>query len=100
MAKPVRTITNFELAMNAHKKGKDPFPLLKKHALKQLHDYQNMGVKKVQIYGAGNTSCQKCRALNGKILTIPEALETMPIPVSNCDNDYGYCRCIYLPTIQ
>lgn len=70
---------------------------LQKSRKGSLLGYKSMGVKTVRILSAGNSSCSKCSELNGKIFTIDEALEQMPIPVRNCDNVYGYCRCLYFP---
>ncbi len=81
--------------------GKDPFRSLQESMRCQLRDYHSSGVvKKVQVYSAGNSSCDKCKELRGKILTVEQALETMPIPVDNCANSYGYCRCVYLPIVD
>jgi len=93
--------TYFEQALKLHKAGKDAFPLLQEHQRSQLRSYQASGVvKKVEILTAGDSSCEKCKSLHGKILTISEAFRTMPIPVANCKNAYGYCRCVYLPVID
>jgi hypothetical protein len=56
-----------------------------------------MGVNTVKISGVEDISCSECKLLHGKKFTISEALEHMPIPVRECKNYFGYCRCIYLP---
>jgi DNA-directed RNA polymerase subunit RPC12/RpoP len=64
-----------------------------------LRNYQSMGVRKVEILTAGDSyCCEKCRALKGKVFTVKKALETMPIPVMDCEK--GLCRCIYLSVVD
>lgn len=65
-----------------------------------LLGYQIGHVKEVEILDAGDSSCAICQSLRRKKYTIQEALKTMPIPVKNCKNDYGFCRCIYLPIVE
>jgi len=77
--------------------GQDFFRVLQESAKCELYRYKSTGINKLEIFPAGN-SCSKCHLLNGKILTITEALETMPIPVKNCE--MGFCRCCYLPVIE
>lgn len=77
--------------------GKDFFRVLQESTKCELYHYQSMGTNhKLEIFPAG-TSCSKCHLRNGKILTITEALETMPIPVKDCE--MGFCRCVYLPVV-
>ena len=92
----------FEQALFLHfEEGKECFHILQESKRCQLRDYQYSGiVKKVEIVGAGDSSCAKCQALRGKVFTVTEALESMPIPTENCENAYGYCRCVYLPIID
>jgi hypothetical protein len=89
----------FEQALFLKDEGKNPFKVLQESKRCELRGYQSFGVKKVQILSSGS-SCDKCKTLNGKIFTIKEALETMPIPIDNCDNLYRYCRCVYLPIVN
>lgn len=64
-----------------------------------LLNYFQMGVKEVEILDAGASSCPICQSLRGKVFTIQKAFAEMPIPVKDCDNAYGYCRCTYLSKI-
>ncbi len=52
-------------------------------------------VEKVQI-SAGHDSCTSCKKLDGKTISLENALKSMPIPVKNCTNEYFGCRCIYV----
>jgi hypothetical protein len=64
-----------------------------------LRNYQSMGVRKVEILTAGDSyCCEKCRALKGKVFTVKKALETMPIPVMDCEK--GWCRCLYVSAVD
>ncbi len=91
----------FEQALVLNDEGKDCFDPLQESKRCSLRSYQSEGiVHKVQILAAGDSSCDKCKALNGKVITIEQALESMPLPVRNCDNAYKYCRCVYLPVIE
>lgn len=47
--------------------------------------------------GSKNSACDKCAKQNGKSFTIDEALQEMPIPVKDCENDF--CRCTYTTSI-
>lgn len=74
------------------------------HILKQAKKFelkaiQKEGFKKVQI-SPSYYSCPSCLEQKDKILTIDEALETMPLPNKDCthvlqDPDRGYCQCKY-----
>jgi hypothetical protein len=76
--------------------GQDFFSLLQESAKCELRRYQATNVHKVEILTTG--ACSKCQSLQGKIFTVKEALETMPIPVKDCEN--VFCRCTYLPVIE
>lgn len=84
-----------ELARILCEEGGSFFPILQEARKCELQNYQSQGLEHVEIL-AGN--CEKCRPLNGKVLTIKEALDTMPIPVKECEN--GWCSCMYTSTID
>lgn len=52
----------------------------------------------IEIFTEGD-SCDKCRALRGKVWTIAEALAENPLPCRDCantnENGFGWCRCQY-----
>ena len=68
-------------------------------------DYRQAGLKKVEVLTANQASCDACNKQNRKILTIDEALETMPIPVKECSTEVfvdgkGFCRCLYVACVD
>ena len=87
------------------KEGKDVFHLLQESAKCKLMDYRQAGLKKVEVLTANQASCDACNKQNRKILTIDEALETMPIPVKECSTEVfvdgkGFCRCLYVACVD
>jgi hypothetical protein len=63
------------------------------------------GVEKVQIMTCGSDSCEACQNLDGKTLTIDEALHTMPLPCKGCTMNVvgtrpGFCRCLYTAVVS
>jgi hypothetical protein len=47
-------------------------------------------------------TCPACKRVHEKLLTIEEALRTMPIPIKTCANradnkSYAFCSCSYFP---
>ena len=50
-------------------------------------------------------SCEGCQKLNGRMLTIDEALREKPIPYQNCSHEIekgkpGWCLCHYQPVFK
>lgn len=83
-----------------------PFFEMRREAMRyQLLDLKARGAERVRIVsGHDGMVCPRCAALSGRVLTIEEALEEMPLPV-HCDNagrkvhiadDRGWCRCFYV----
>jgi predicted RNA-binding Zn-ribbon protein involved in translation (DUF1610 family) len=61
-------------------------------------------VKGVEIL-VNHGSCRACKKQNGKVFTIDEALEKMPLPCKGCTTNVftdaaPFCRCIYLTVID
>lgn len=95
-----------EMAYIVAKEGKEAQHLIKERNKCELNRLKKEGITtKVEILiGDIETSCKYCISLEGKILTIDEALKTMPIP-GDCLNDvfgtgHSFCRCNYLPIID
>jgi hypothetical protein len=70
----------------------------------KLQNYKvtNSSLKYVQIFCIGKNSCQSCNSQNSKILSIDEALKSMPLPNKNCTKSLnngkpGFCECMYIP---
>lgn len=88
----------WDRAYKLYKEGKEFHKDLGEAARCDLRRYQSEGVKIVEILAAGDSSCDKCKSLNGKQIAIKEALKTMPIPVKDCGR--GFCRCCYTPVVD
>lgn len=95
----------YQMALFYSDLDKDPFPLLQESAKLELMDIMKQGItNKVRILTPKN-GCEICQNHNGVVLTIKEALETMPIPCRECTTQvysekYGFCRCSYLSEIK
>ncbi|MCX5701698.1 MAG: hypothetical protein NTW64_01805 [Candidatus Omnitrophica bacterium] len=94
--------SHYDKAIELCKSGENFINELKKRHIEELHRYKEAGIKKVEILTAGpGNSCEECYKLHGKVLTIEEALKTMPLPVRGCNMDVfgvekGFCRCGYV----
>jgi len=93
----------FAMAEFTHKEGKESFHLLQQSAKYRLIDYKNLGVKIVEILATN--PCEYCKKMEGKKLSIQEALETMPIPAKECQMDLfdtgkTFCRCTYVQSFN
>lgn len=80
--------------------GKDfTADLVESKRLELLHLKTHEFVKKVQIITSSG-SCLSCKAHSDKVITIDEALNTMPLPHPDCQRPLngtkGFCRCTYL----
>jgi len=101
-----RKMIYYEIALFLDQQGKDPFEALQQSARMDLMKFKKDGfVRRVSILTAGQDSCEVCRRLQGRVLTIEEALEKMPIPCRECahrmhDEDRGFCRCRYAAEIE
>lgn len=86
-------LTYDDMAMFVVEEDKDCFELLCQRAkmqLMRLRHYTN----KVRI-SCSKSPCDSCRQLDGKIITVEEAMNRMPIPCRACTNKY--CKCTYSP---
>ena len=73
----------------------------------QLHHLQSLGIEKVRIRTSQDERvCSHCKSWEGKVITVEDALEQMPIPGPNCDdNRYGNphggrCRCVLISVLD
>lgn len=94
----------FEQARILYEEGKDHNHLLKLANKCVLMNYKkDEVVKGVEVLSSGDSSCNECKKINGKVFTIEEALKRMPLPVENClhkpNKSQGWCTCVYAPTI-
>ena len=67
----------------------------------ELQEYHRAGHHNVQINNYDEHSCEVCRLMNEKVLTIQQALDTQLLPCKKCtfafseDDPAGWCRCTY-----
>jgi hypothetical protein len=92
----------FLMAHYMYEDGREFSHLLEQSQRIELATYKRDGVvDKVFVITAGDDSCEACHKLAGKIFTVDEALEEMPIPCKDCTFDFrgtgqpGWCRCLY-----
>ena len=74
---------------------------------RELEEYQANGVTHVEILGG---ECEACEKLDGKTMTVRQAMDKMPLPCKKCTTwlepeeikagHMGYCRCCYAPMIK
>ena len=84
----------YTMAVLLHQEGKDNFKLLQLSAKATLDCIQLSDLEfKVRIFGCSD-SCDACKKLNGKILTMEEAY-LLPVPCRECTHSIGFCRCTY-----
>ena len=83
-------------ARHLYESGRPYFHLLQVAFKAELEGYLSDDVTNyVEIMSCkDDRTCNKCRSQHGKVFTVKEAIEKMPLPVK-CDNDEGWCRCCY-----
>lgn len=93
----------FKLALFKYKIGNEFFSYLQHSNKMQLLQLKQDGYEKVKIVSIN--SCEGCQKLNGRMLTIDEALREKPIPYQNCSHEIekgkpGWCLCHYQPVFK
>ena len=87
-----------EQAAFLEKEKKDSFVARKESAKYEIYENQKsceiLNCKLI-ISACGN-SCSVCKEQDGKLYTVEEALEKMPIPHKDCTHEIGFCRCMWL----
>jgi hypothetical protein len=84
----------YTMAVLLHQEGKDNFKLLQLSAKATLDSFQLCGFEfKVEILGSSD-SCDACKIMNGKIISMEEAY-LLPIPCRECTHRIGFCRCFF-----
>lgn len=85
----------YSLAISIHQEGNDNFEILQKSAKARLDEFNQSNLEiMVEIVGCSD-SCNNCKKLNGKIISIAEAYSELPIPCKECTHSIGFCRCFY-----
>lgn len=89
---------NFAIALN--RAGEESFGYSQAAAKASLTALKKDGYKKVSIFT--NMMCDACKALDGEVMRISDALKILPIPIKECQNhpyneDHTFCVCHYAP---
>ena len=73
----------------------------------QLIGFQELGIDRVRVGTSEDERvCADCRARDGAVFTVAEAMESMPIPGRDCTDAKdknphgGRCRCYYSPVFK
>ena len=87
-------------------RSRQPFRRLQRDAMRyRLLDFKAKGVERVRIAaGQDGVVCPRRAAQAGRVLTVDEALDEMPLPVRRDDagrkvrleHSRGWCRCLYV----
>lgn len=86
----------YELALILEEEGREYFHVLKLSSIMRLKELRKQGWKEVEILSCG--CCSYCESLNGKRLTIEQALKELPIPHRDCPHENTvFCTCSYEP---
>jgi len=98
-----RKMEAFDRALELFKGGKPFVDDLRTAARCELEAYRSSGfVEAVRVIAAGD-SCPACRAMNGQILPLEEALASSPLPVHGCTHKMGrrtgWCRCTFVAVV-
>jgi hypothetical protein len=94
-----------DMAWFLDEEGQEFFDILVARQRAELMEYKTQwGIKKVRITTSADP-CPACKKLDGKVLTIQQALKTMPIPCKECTTTVlgkreGFCRCNYDAVVE
>ena len=89
----------YQQATIVRKEGKEAKHLIAEGIRCELTRMEKADVRKIKILGAQDEmSCPACAALNKKIISVAEALQTMPVPNLSCTANIpgvakNWCRC-------
>lgn len=93
---------HFLMAMILHGEGKDPRRMKQESIRWALEDFKRGAGNsaRVEVITCGEDSCEACRALARRKLTVGAALANPSSLVANCTKDenaggFGWCRCDY-----
>lgn len=95
----------FRQALLLYQRGLDHRRTLQESRKAELRRYgaldRDMGATRVRIMAGGDEACSECSKNEGREMSIGEALQAMPIPVTSCQNGTdenlygGWCRCSF-----
>jgi hypothetical protein len=91
---------SFAKALFIHEDGQSSLSAKREFLKRRLEEDRRTGATRVEISSSGG--CEHCQPLDGKRLSITQALKTMPVPCAECEWDLnesgsGWCRCLYIP---
>lgn len=87
-----------KLAGILNRAGEEMFNILQCAQRTRLAFFRKEGFKNVSI--VTHEECEACQKLEGKVISITEALRTMPLPIKECaahpwNEDQSFCTCWY-----
>lgn len=95
-----------QMGMYLHNTGRDSGAVVANSFKLDLMEYKNNSVVTgVEVISA-NDSCDFCKANNGKIFKIADAIEQSILPCNSCtfklnkEAKSGWCRCCYAPVVD
>lgn len=95
-----RKIAFSQLAIEDDRNDKDFSEHLKQSKRYQLLECAESGEAWVTIVANDRRTCSCCKEQHGRVLSIKEAMQEMPLPHPGCTNSLlgdrtGFCRCYY-----
>lgn len=92
----------YSMAIFQNRRSEPTYDLRREGVKYELLFYKNDGITKNVRIAKSNfeKTCENCKRLAGKVFSLEEALQTMPIPSKECtfhlfDKNHGFCRCYY-----
>jgi hypothetical protein len=73
--------------------GRDALQVTRLARRAELRAFLDQGVTLVRVAAADEDTCEACRRVAGRAMTIADALRLMPIPDASCA--YKWCRCVW-----
>ena len=87
----------YEQALILKKEGRDSFRFIHESAKTELSGIQGKMIEVVEIISPEG-ACPVCTLVTKETMTLAEAIEKQPLPVSGCE--HTSCRCSYAPMLE
>jgi hypothetical protein len=84
-----------EMARERQYRSEDPRPLLRRAQVILLQKMRDAGVDRVRVACHGFDACPACKEQAGRSVSIADALEQQLLPLADCRQADGFCRCRY-----
>ncbi|MEJ2738765.1 MAG: hypothetical protein P8105_02830 [Dehalococcoidia bacterium] len=94
---PTMKSTYYEQALILKKEGRDAFRFIHESAKTELSGIQGKTIEDVEIISPEG-SCPVCTEKTRGTISLAEAIEKQPLPVSGCEHES--CRCSYAPVLE